>query len=375
MNRNNIILSYVLDKKGNIQSYRINKIKEKYPNIYNYLENYFLDSSSIKETINRIKYNIYIRPTCKYCGSSVKWYNKDIYAKHCSVKCSSLDKDVQEKGKRTTLYKYGDENYRNFNKYKETCLLKYGVENPMSNEEIKRKSHATLKNKYGSIFNWKKIKETNIKKYGVENVFSNKDIIEKIKHTKYILYNDENYNNREKYKQTCLEKYGVDCSSKNKEIREKISKSHLNTEYQEKVLKTYIKNNSFKKSKPENDCYELLNKKYHNIIRQYKSKEYPFKADFYIPSIDTYIEYNGSHFHHFHPFDKNNLDDIKELESLKEKLKKAKIRLENKESQYDKIIYVWTDLDIRKRNIAKENNLNFLEFYNYDEFLNWYENN
>ena len=28
------------------------------------------------------------------------------------------------------------------------------------------------------------------------------------------------------------------------------------------------------------------------------------------------------------------------------------------------MIYVWTDLDVRKRNIAKQNNLNFIEFWN-----------
>ena len=37
------------------------------------------------------------------------------------------------------------------------------------------------------------------------------------------------------------------------------------------------------------------------------------------------------------------------------------------------MINTWTILDVKKRNIAKENNLNFLEFYTLDEFYIWYE--
>ena len=35
-------------------------------------------------------------------------------------------------------------------------------------------------------------------------------------------------------------------------------------------------------------------------------------------------------------------------------------------------IYVWSNLDTRKREIAKENNLNYLEFFNKEEFMNWF---
>ena len=39
------------------------------------------------------------------------------------------------------------------------------------------------------------------------------------------------------------------------------------------------------------------------------------------------------------------------------------------------MIYVWTDLDVRKRNIAKENNLNYIEFWNIEELKNWLNKN
>ena len=102
---------------------------------------------------------------------------------------------------------------------------------------------------------------------------------------------------------------------------------------------------------------------------QYRSELYPFNCDFYIPSIDTYIEYNGSQYHHKHPFDENNEDDIKELNRLKE-LEQEKLKT-NKHTQYTFIIYTWTDLDIRKRKIAKENNLNFIEFWSVQELKDW----
>lgn len=51
---------------------------------------------------------------------------------------------------------------------------------------------------------------------------------------------------------------------------------------------------------------------------------------------------------------------------LKEKAKKSKF--------YENAINVWTQRDVRKRNVAKENNLNWLEFFSLKEFNNWYNN-
>ena len=112
---------------------------------------------------------------------------------------------------------------------------------------------------------------------------------------------------------------------------------------------------------------KLLKEKYPDIIRQYKSNLYPFLSDFYIPCIDTYIEIQGSQYHHYHQFDKDNINDINELNRLKS--------LSNSKNQYSKMIYVWTDLDVRKRNVAKENNLNWFEFFNIDELKIWLERN
>ena len=43
--------------------------------------------------------------------------------------------------------------------------------------------------------------------------------------------------------------------------------------------------------------------------------------------------------------------------------------------QYKRAIKTWTVKDVEKRNIAKKNKLNYLEFFNIDEFMEWYNKN
>ena len=80
-------------------------------------------------------------------------------------------------------------------------------------------------------------------------------------------------------------------------------------------------------------------------------KRYPFQCDFYVKSQDMFIEVNGNWTHGDHPFDSNNEDDLKTLKEWEEKAKTSKY--------YQNAIYTWTDLDVRKQNFAKENNLNY----------------
>ena len=97
-------------------------------------------------------------------------------------------------------------------------------------------------------------------------------------------------------------------------------------------------------------------------MRQYKSEEYPFSCDFYIPEINLYIEFQGNWTHGKQPYDANDTRCQEKLEKWKSKNKKY----------YENAIYTWTDLDARKRKIAKENNLNWLEFFTLEEFDEWF---
>ena len=232
-------------------------------------------------------------------------------------------------------------------------------------------------------------KQTNIKKYGCENPMQNKEIQEKVKKT------IKRENVVEKRKQTCKERYGVDFVSQNKDIKTKIKisveKAYSTGKPQEKIKQTFLKHynttNPFKldkvkeksyqtkkqnntllinNSKEEEQAYQLFLTKFdkEDIIRQYKSKLYPFKCDFYIKSLDLYIEYNGSHYHGRVPFDENNLIHQKVLQELLAKQPK-------RDEQLWHMIRVWTKDDPLKRETAKKNNLNWIEFWSLQEVEDW----
>ena len=122
---------------------------------------------------------------------------------------------------------------------------------------------------------------------------------------------------------------------------------------QDKEYITKKKNNSFNKSKPEDRLAEYIWKYFPDMIRQYKSPQYPTSCDFYIPCIDTYIEYQGNWTHGEHPYGENINDD----NILKKWIEKGT-------EFYKNAIHVWTVSDVKKRKIAKENNLKFYELWN-----------
>ena len=134
-------------------------------------------------------------------------------------------------------------------------------------------------------------------------------------------------------------------------------------EIESKKYQTRRKNHTFKSSQPEDDVYELIKTKYCDVIRQYKSPKYPWMCDFYIPQIDTYVEYNGCWTHNGHPFDATSNEDQATLEIWRAKAQ---------ESQFFKnAINTWTQSDVAKRNFAKENDLNFIELWTINDVKQW----
>ena len=87
--------------------------------------------------------------------------------------------------------------------------------------------------------------------------------------------------------------------------------------------------------------------------RHRKNKKYPFACDFYFPSNDLYLEIQGHWTHGKHPFNPENGEDQSIVESWKNKNTKY----------YNSAIDVWTVRDIKKREYAKKNNLNFHELF------------
>ena len=94
-----------------------------------------------------------------------------------------------------------------------------------------------------------------------------------------------------KMQETCKKRYGSTSYAKTQEFRDFINdnKNSINA----KQYNTKKKNNSFNVSSKEEQLFKLLLIQYPDVIRQYKSSDYPYSCDFYIPSLELYIELNG----------------------------------------------------------------------------------
>lgn len=136
-----------------------------------------------------------------------------------------------------------------------------------------------------------------------------------------------------------------------------------------KIHETKKKNGSYRISKPEQKMYSLLVDKFgvNDVFSQYKCERYPFVCDFYIKSLDLFIELNAFWTHGRHWFNSCNSDDLKEVQRIKEQIQLGK-RL------YNSYLHTWTVSDVKKRNIAKQNGLNYLVFWDNDlsDFYVWY---
>ena len=339
-------------------------------NIQEYLNNRFEDSESNKETIMRIKYGIEKRPLCPVCNKPVRWYGHKATRLFFNTCCHEHEVLVRKQNiKKAVQEKYGVDNVFQLEdvkeKSKQTYIKNYGVDNPQKCKEIKERTENTCYIKYGHR-NFgcgeqakKKMQQTIIKHFGSkENL--NKHNTKKCKETKLQLYGNETYNNMDKNKQTCINHYGVPYYLQSQD------RYNRHEEFQRKRVKTMRKNHTWVQSKSEAYIYNKILRNIFNkgdIICQYRSELYPFNCDFYIKSLDLYIEYQGMWTHGPHPFDKNNINDLKLLEYWKS---------QNKDF-YNVAINTWTIVDPNKRNIAKENKLNYVEFWNIIDIEKYFE--
>jgi len=131
--------------------------------------------------------------------------------------------------------------------------------------------------------------------------------------------------------------------------------------YVKKTSETKRRNNSFNRSDPEERVYQLLLERFSpsDVLRQYRSEVYPFACDFYVVSRDLYIEYYGTWTHGPAPFDPDNADHQKLLSSWESR--------KHDHPFYNTAIYTWTNLDVRKAETVKRNNLNLVILRNLKE--------
>lgn len=159
-----------------------------------------------------------------------------------------------------------------------------------------------------------------------------------------------------KTKATNLAKYGVSSAMKLDATLQKVSDSKR-------------KNHTFSTSKPEEIMYQELCNVFgkSDIDRWYnKDVRYPFHVDFYIKSLDLFIELNATWLHGKHWFNPNDKGDINRLNVYVDKVKMGKMF-------YQSAIDVWTKRDVLKRETAKKNHLKYMVFWNQDlsDFYQW----
>ena len=341
------------------------KLIENNNELKNYLDNRYEDMHDYDEIIYCILNDYKAAPKCSICGKNIKFKNitegyRDVLT--CGdLKCRMLVT------KQTTLLKYGVDNPAKskeiYEKIKHTNLQKYGVDNPAKAKSIKEKIHNTISSRTqeqkDSIKT--KIKNTMLERYGVTNNLHIPEVEQKIKQKyqeKYgVDYGLSSSVVRDKIRNTSLLKYGVDNPAKAEEIREKQSLLMLNPEIQKKINDTKKLRKTYNTSKVEQQFKQYLEQYYKDDFEyQYRSNDYPFNCDFYIKSLNLFIEIQASWVHGKHPFNENNKDDLDKLNYMLSKHTKY----------YDNAVIVWSQRDVMKRNYAHTHDLCYLEIFSND---------
>lgn len=248
------------------------------------------------------------------------------------------EKIRQAKTKQTKIIRYNDENFNNQKQRQETNLKKYGYITPLIQRQVLSKSHDEEHVKRQSIYMTEKW--SNITKEDREKFFLN-------------------------IKKRNLIKTGYESHMRNPvwlNRRKDLSiKNNLPEDLTNCEVLQILRRKSMRENGTTNTSYgfedkmiKYLRTKYPNytIIQSYfEDPRYPYECDCYVKELDLFIEFQGSYFHNWRPFN-NSSEHIKEYEEM----------IIN-DGQSATIADTWRYRDVEKRRIAKENNLNYLEYW------------
>lgn len=153
-------------------------------------------------------------------------------------------------------------------------------------------------------------------------------------------------------------------------LRAALAKNNADINVRAKQYETQKRNKKSKSSKMEDASYELLCKYFNesDVERWYVDKHrYPFRCDMYIKSLDAFIEcnYGFEHQPDMGPFDINNSKHINRLQELQ---MNSDAHKNPKRNRYKGAVYQWTDLDVRKRQCAIDNKLNWYCVFTQEAF-------
>lgn len=354
----------------------------------NYLDNYAYDSSiSLQEKLFLIQNDLHAPLKCVVCGANVKFLSyADGYARHCCKKCAC--DDPHNKNSYMSSIRC-----RQLSKHPELgCDL--SCHNDEADYYISKlfilSSGEFDGNKCSHTKRWCQ-KHKNYVDYIVNRYADSSDISENVYRiinkidelprcsvcngpVKYISFT-RGYSNtcshkcahntkeyHQAFESSMNNKYGVNYT-----LQSDMLKSKCYNTFSERIKSGYYDGGksdiSAYASDKERLVYNTLKPLYPDIVQYYKDERYSnprngrrWECDFYIPSIDLFIEVQGFRTHGDHPYNKKCEDDRLVVERLKNEYLSGKYFSKD-------IIYTWTKVDPYKRYIAKKNNLKYIELF------------
>lgn len=210
-----------------------------------------------------------------------------------------------------------------------------------------------------------KIEETDMALYGGIG-YGSEDIKQNIIKTTNEIYGVDNVMQNKKFTEDFVSPFSDPkvrhkaMSSKNANVRESILLVKKTGDFSKASIKSSFELTVFKKLVEKYGFDDVF---YEYGFHPY-DKRYPFNCDFYIKSLDLFIELN-IHSSHGSGWYMDTRDDKLRLEHLKSSPNKM-----SKET-----IATWAKRDVKKRKLAKQNNLNYLVFWDNDlyDFFVWYD--
>lgn len=311
--------------------------------VYNYLVSRFNDTDNITETLYRLKNNIDKTPLCPNCGKPLRFEGLYVgYLTYCSRECEheytlkkianrqEAEKKVREE-KLSTLYK--EETGKDVDDSVIIEMInKYGQRHVAATySKYERnyisKQHSVYKDVYEYLVNRyydsDSISET---LYRIKNSIEERPVCEVCGGR--VLYIGKHNNMWGRY---CSNQCKYEANSKNLIQGCNGTCNTASVSNEEKRIESILRTNGI------------------NVETQYKSEVYPFFCDMYVKDLDLYIEYQGYFAHGQHPY-RNNDEDREHIENV--------LRFKGAWA-----VERWTEIDVKKRRIAKENNLNYLELW------------
>lgn len=129
-----LVIHNFCNENGKFLSARTNKNYLNKYGFYDKIIEYYPDSESIQETLDRIVHDIDVRPVCKMCGSHLTYNKSNGFPTYCSPKCKNSDPDMIKKNaegvSRALKKKYSEDKESIINKRKNTLKEKYDTDNP-----------------------------------------------------------------------------------------------------------------------------------------------------------------------------------------------------------------------------------------------------